>query len=177
MGITMVGMNDIALWMYGDACSGNGFWYSHEIGETAGLTEEQLYWVPHPNGLCILWHVGHIAHRERVHIGRFLQGLETEIIPRGYDVFGTEWCSVKTLRQSIDSVDSVLTWANTVREESLKYILSLNYDDFKTVPPTSRRNLSIGHWLFITSAHTALHIGRIQLLRALIEDRHEEPCW
>jgi hypothetical protein len=57
----MLGIKDLALWMYGDARKGNGFWYSHEIGETAGLTEEQFYWTPNPNGLCILWHVGHIA--------------------------------------------------------------------------------------------------------------------
>jgi hypothetical protein len=61
----MLGIKDIALWMYGDARTGDGFWYSHEIGETAGLTEEQLYWVPHKNLLCILWHVvtSHIENK------------------------------------------------------------------------------------------------------------------
>jgi hypothetical protein len=173
----MLGIKDLALWMYGDVRTGDGFWYSHEIGETAGLTEEQLYWVPHQNGLCILWHVGHIAHREQVHFGRFLKGLENTVIPQGYEVFGTEWCSVKTLSRSIDSIDDVFAWARNVREDSRNYIKSLKNEDFSTVPSTSERSLSIGHWLFITSAHTALHIGRIQLLRALIEDRHEEPCW
>lgn len=49
------------------------FWYAHAdpFREIGGLTEEQLYGVPAPNSLCILWHVGHIAHRERLHIGRF----------------------------------------------------------------------------------------------------------
>jgi hypothetical protein len=163
--------------MFGDARTGDGFWYSHEIGETAGLTEEQLYWVPHPNGLCILWHVGHSANRERVHIGQFLQGRETTLIPPGYDVFGTEWCSVTTIRRSIGSIDDVVSWAQEVREESREYIRSLTDDEVCTVPTTSERGLTIGHWLFITAAHTALHVGRIQLLRACIEDRHEEPCW
>jgi len=173
----MLGIKDLALWMYGDARKGNSFWYSHEIGETAGLTEEQFYWTPNPNGLCILWHVGHIAHRERVHIGRFLQGIEKAIIPQGYEVFGTKWCSVKKLRKSIDSIDNVLAWTHKVRQESRNYIMSLNDEDFSTVTSTSKSDLSIGHWIFITSAHTALHIGRIQLIRALIEDRPEEPCW
>jgi hypothetical protein len=36
--------------------------------------------------------------------------------------------------------------------------------------------LSAAHWLFITVAHGALHIGRIQLLRALIEGKEERAC-
>ena len=172
----MSSIRDLALWMYGDVSTGNGFWYSHEIGEIAGLTEEQLFWVPDPNGLCILWHVGHIAQRERLHIGRFLQGIKGTIIPAEYEIF-SEWCSAKKLRNSIDSIDNVFSWAKEVRDNSRIYIASLEEQDFSTVPSTSRSGLSVGHWIFITSAHTALHIGRIQLIRALIEDRHEEPCW
>jgi hypothetical protein len=112
-----------------------------------------------------------------MHIGRFLQGIEKTIIPQGYEVFGTKWCSVKKLRKSIDSIDKVLDWVHKVRQNSRNYIMSLNDEDFSTITSTSQSNLSIGHWIFITSAHTALHIGRIQLIRSLIEDRHEEPCW
>jgi len=170
-------LKDLALWMYGDARTSGGFWYSHEIGETVGLTEEQLFWVPHPNSLCILWHIGHIAHRERVHFNKFIQGHDNVDIPQGYNVFGTKWCSTETLRQSIDSIKNVFTWAARVREDSQNYIKGLQDKHFSIVTSTSESNLSIGHWLFITSAHTALHIGRIQLLRALLEERHEEPCW
>ena len=133
--------------------------------------------MPDPNGLCILWHVGHIAHREKTHIGRFLQKIEKPIIPQEYEVFGTKWCSAKELRKSIDSIDNIFVWAHRIREDSRNYIMSLKDEDFNVVTPTSERGLSIGHWIFITSAHTALHIGRIQLIRALIENRHEEPCW
>jgi len=170
-------MKDLALWMYGDVSTSNGFWYSHEIGEIAGLKEEQLFWVPDPNGLCILWHVGHIVQRERLHIGRFLQGITgTDLWPAKYEIF-VDWCSAKKLRDSIDSIDNVLSWAKEVRDNSRSYIMSLDEKDFSTVPSTSQGGLSVGHWIFITSAHTALHIGRIQLIRALIEDRREEPCW
>jgi hypothetical protein len=34
----------------------------------------------------------------------------------------------------------------------------------------------VAKWLFITAAHTALHIGRIQLLRALAEGKRERAC-
>ncbi|KPL04913.1 MAG: hypothetical protein AMJ73_03230 [candidate division Zixibacteria bacterium SM1_73] len=155
---------------------GKGFWYADPLREIDGLTEERLFWVPDPNSLCILWHVGHIAHRERTHIGRFLQGFKESIIPPQFDVFGTEWSSVERIRQSVDSVTSVLAWMREVREKSHEYIASLNDRDFSSVPPTSEEGLSVAHWLFITSAHTALHIGRIQLLRALIEGKPERAC-
>ena len=48
---------------------GRGFWYADPLREVAGLTEEQLFWTPDPKALCALWHVGHIAHRERSRVG------------------------------------------------------------------------------------------------------------
>ncbi|TES92880.1 MAG: DinB family protein [Candidatus Cloacimonadota bacterium] len=153
-----------------------GFWYSHPLDDIDGLTEEQLFWVPSPNSLCILWQVGHIAHRERTHIGKFLQGLQGTIIPSQYEVFGPDWCSTEKVRQSVESVKAALTWVSEVRGESHKYIESLTEDDFQAVPQTSPDGLSVAHWLFITTAHTALHIGRIQLLRSLIEGKHERAC-
>ncbi|MCK4352923.1 DinB family protein [candidate division WOR-3 bacterium] len=162
---------DVAHFLYG-----RGFWYADPLREINGLTEEQLYWVPDPNSLCILWHVGHIAHRERSHIGIFLQGLQPTIIPIQFEVFGCEWCSTEKVRQSVDSVESVFEWVREVRKKSHDFIVSLSEDDFHAIPPTSEEGLSVAHWLFITTAHTALHIGRIQLLRALIEGKHERVC-
>lgn len=163
--------NDIAHFLYGPE-----FWYVNPLCEIHGLTDEQLFWVPAPKSLCALWHVGHIAHRERLHIGIFLQGLQGEIIPPQYRVFGPEWRSVDDVRGSVESVESVLNWVRDVRQESHDYITSLSEDEFHTVPATSESGLSVAHWLFITTAHTALHIGRIQLLRALIEGEHERAC-
>jgi hypothetical protein len=162
---------DIAHFLYG-----RGFWYADPLREIDGLTEEQLFWVPHPNSLSILWHVGHISHRERTHIGRFLQGLKETIIPPQYQVFGTDWCSTDEVRQSVGSAQNVLAWVHQVREKSHEYIASLTDDDFHAIPPTSEEGLSVAHWLFITTAHTSLHIGRIQLLRALIEGKPERAC-
>lgn len=163
--------NDIAHFIYGQ-----GFWYANPLREIDGLTDEQLFWVPGPKSLCALWQVGHIAHRERLHIGRFLQGIEGEIIPPRYEVFGAEWRSVDDVRNSIESVSGVLDWVRDVRQKSHDYITSLSEDDFHTVPPTSGDKLSVAHWIFITATHTALHIGRIQLLRALIEGKEERAC-
>jgi hypothetical protein len=75
-------------------------------------------------------------------------------------------------------VERVLFWVREVRAESRAYIESLSERDFLSVPEFSEESegLSVAHWLGITAAHTALHIGRIQLLRALIEDEPERAC-
>ena len=74
---------DLAHFLYG-----RGFWYVDPIKEIHGLTEEQLYWVPNPNALCMLWHVGHVAHREQYHLGVFLQGhYKATIIPSQFEYF------------------------------------------------------------------------------------------
>ena len=173
-------LKNIAIWMFGDVKKDEGFWYSHHINSISGLNEEQLFWIPNPKILCILWYVGHIAHREKCHISKILQDIKGSFVPQKYEIFGDCWCSVKELRSSIDSVQNVLSWADEVRKSSRKYILSLNEKDFYKIPKSSELSneleLSIGHWLFITSAHTSLHIGRIQLLRAMIEDKYERAC-
>jgi len=169
---------DVAHFLYGRGgiYLPEGFWYADPLREIDGLTEEQLFWVPDPNSLCILWHVGHIAHRERTHVGRFLQGLQGTIVPGQYEVFGPGWSSTEKVRLSVGPVQGVLAWVRGVRERSHEYIASLTEDDFHVVPPTSEGGLSVAHWLFITTAHTALHVGRIQLLRALIEGKQERAC-
>jgi len=164
-------LKELAHFLYG-----RGFWYVNPLREIDGLTDEQLFWIPDPNSLPIIWHVGHIAHRERIHIGQFLQGLQGNLIPSQFEVFGPVWCSVDEIRKSVGSVQEVLDWVKKVREESHNYIDSLSDDDFHTVTETSEEGLSTAHWLFITSSHTALHIGRIQLLRALIENKQERAC-
>ncbi len=167
---------ELTHWLCRDVQTDKGFWYSHPLFEIGGLTAEQLFGVPHPNGLCMLWQVGHIAHRERVHIGRFLEGLEGTIIPPKYEVFGTEWCATEEVRRCVGRARDVLAWLRDVRKTGSEYVASLSDDDSHTVPPPSAFDQSAAHWLLITVAHTALHIGRIQLLRALIEGKHERPC-
>jgi hypothetical protein len=168
--------HDLAQFMYGDVRYDKGFWYSHPLWEISGLSEEQLYWTPHPDSLCMLWHVGHIAHRERTHVGRFLRGLTGEIIPLQYEVFGPDWCSAEEIRDTIDSLQGVYEWVRDVRGESNAYIAALGDEDWHRVPPNSEFDMTVAQWLFVTAAHTALHIGRIQTLRALVEGKHERAC-
>jgi hypothetical protein len=172
-----VGMKEVAQYMYGDVLTRRGFWYSHPLFEVSGLSEEQLFWTPGPKSLCILWHVGHIAHRERLHIGVFLEGQpQQKAIPYEFDAFGTEWTPVEELRARIPPIARVFEWVKEVRDASKRYIASLRPEDFmrETSYPSDR--LSVAQWLFITACHTSLHIGRIQLLRALVEDTNERTC-
>ena len=168
----MTEWNDVAHW-----CFGHGFWYTDPVQEVRGLSEDQLFWVPSATSLCALWHVGHIAHRERYHIGCLLEGhSEKEIIPGKFDIFGVDWCSPETVRERVDSVDSVLNWSRQVRQSSHDFISKLDEKDFHVVPASSQEGNSIARVLFQTVAHTALHVGRIQMLRAMIEHKHERPC-
>jgi hypothetical protein len=70
----------------------------------------------------------------------------------------------------------VVKWATEVRRESQKFISSLSDKDFHSIIDTDEDKLSVAHWLFITTSHTALHLGKIQLLRALLEDEFDSPC-
>jgi hypothetical protein len=164
-------LNELTHFLYG-----KGFWYADPLREIKGLLNEQLFWIPDKNSLPIIWQVGHIAHRERYHIGYFLKGEEGELIPERYNVFGTEWYPVEHLRKRVGPVEDVFAWVTDVREKTHAYIDTLSPHDFHRVPDTSGDHLSVAHWLFITACHTALHIGRIQLLRAMIEGMKEKPC-
>ena len=167
--------NELAHWMYGDLKTGSGFWYSHPLAEIHDLGEEQLFWVPDERSFCILWHAAHIAHRERTHIARLIQGINDEIIPPQYDVFGVDWCSVDDVRKSIDSVANVTKWIEEVRDESREFIATLDEAAFHKVLPDAD-GLTIGHWIFITVGHCAIHIGKIQLLRSMLEGKRDNPC-
>ena len=167
--------NDLACWLYGDARTGTGFWYSHPLSDIRGLDEQQLFWVPDGTSLCMLWHAAHIAHRERTHVARIIQGVEGDIIPPQYEVFGVDWWSVDEVRESIDSVVNVTRWIEEVREESIKFIASLKEADFHRILPEAE-GLSVGHWVFITVGHGALHIGKIQLLRNMLQGKEDNPC-
>jgi hypothetical protein len=169
-------LKKVALWMFGDVKTGEGFWYSHYIYNIIDLSEEQLFWIPDPKKLPIIWHIGHIAHRECIHIVNIIQKSKDKVIPPGYEIFGTDWWPVDEIRKSIESVENVVKWATEVRRESQKFISSLSDKDFHSIIDTDEDKLSVAHWLFITTSHTALHLGKIQLLRALLEDEFDSPC-
>jgi hypothetical protein len=155
---------------------GSDFWYCDPLREVDGLSEDQLFWTPDPKGLCVLWQVGHIAHRERTHIGGFLQWLDGVIIPPPYEVFGPDWHSTEEIRQAVPSVEAVFAWVREVRQQSREYVESLTERDLKQIPATSPGGLSVAQWLSITAVHTGLHIGKIQLLRSLVEGTMDRPC-
>lgn len=167
---------ELAHWMYGDVLTDRGFWYSHPLYYVRGLDKEELFWVPDENCLCMLWHVGHIAHGERLHIGRFLQSLEDPLVPPGYDIFGHEWCPVEAVREAVDDPEDVFQWVTDVRQASTDFIANLNEDDWHKVPETSEFGLTIANWLFITVGHEAIHLGKVQMMRAMLEGRPDPPC-
>ena len=174
----MTTWTDVAQFLYGDVKSEDGFWYAHPLKEIEGLTDDQLFWVPDPKSLCMLWHVGHVAHRESTHISSILQAPQGTPVPPEFEVFGTEWCSPEQVRASAGRVTDVFAWIEQVRRHSRAYIASLSDEDYLRVLPSSDfgMGLSVAHWLFITVAHGALHLGRVQMMRAILEGQYDRPC-
>ena len=156
---------------------GNGFWYADPIREIQGLSDEDVFWTPDAGSLCILWHVGHIAHRERIHIGHLIQGRPAdELIPLEYDVFGPDWVSTDEVRASIGTVQEVLEWVRDVRVKSHECIAALNDADLDQPARGDDAALTIGHWLFLTVTHGGVHLGRIQMLRNMRQGRRDNAC-
>jgi len=149
---------------------GCGFWYADPLQEIQGLREDQLYWSPSPDIPCILWHIGHIARQERVHIGTLLQGKSVDsIIPPTYNIFGLDQ-DISRFAEVIHSVQAVLNWVKEVRSESHRFIASLKESDFHRIPPSSFEGNSIAQVLIQTIGHTGLHIGHIQAMRTRVKE-------
>jgi len=149
---------------------GRGFWYTDPVAEVEGLTEDQLLWSPMPETHCILWHVGHIAHRERFHLSVLLQGrAEEDVIPGRFSIFGCDggFPSADQLLNAVGPVDDVKEWAREVRRSSHEFIDSLEEQDFNRLPESSFEGNTNAKVLMQTIGHTGVHIGRIQLLRAM----------
>lgn len=165
-------MIEVAKFLYGPA-----FWYTDPLKEIRGLDLKQLLWVPAPQSLCALWQVGHIAAREQLHVSVIMQGLPGSSLSERYRVFMDEG-SVEEVRRIAEPLDYLYRWVREVREDTKRYIDSLTEEDLRASAPAGENTdaSTVGHWLFITAAHTALHIGRIQMLRALIEDSRERAC-
>lgn len=165
--------HDLLGFLYGE------FWYADPLREIRSLNDEQLYWVPAPTALPIIWQVGHIAHRERYHFGMFIEGIDRrKVIPDEFDAFGPEWASVADIRASVPATADVLRWVQDVRRRSREVIALLTESDLRRRAnnPEPDSILTVEQWLHITAVHTGVHIGRIQLLRALIEGKKERAC-
>lgn len=158
----MSGWKEVAHYIYGE------FWYADPIAEIEGLTQEQLLWQPQSNVHCILWNLGHIAHREHVHFCGGVSGGTDEVIPPEFEIFNAPHTPDELIR-SVGSVEKVVEWVRDVRRGTHAIIEALNEETIHATPPKPFHGLRASHWLMVTAAHTGLHIGRIQLLRRMVE--------
>ena len=163
---------DLAHFMYG-----RGFWYARVLDAIDNLSETQLLWTPRDGDLPMLWHVGHIAQREALHIGCFVAGSRyDELVPERFGVF-VDWEPVERIREGIGSVSDVLRWAQETRERCHGVIDALSDADLDRPSfDESDPHLTVAHWLVITPVHTGVHYGKIQALRAQIEGVHDPAC-
>lgn len=104
-----------------------------------------------------------------MHIGRFIQNRQEELIPPEYEVFGPDWRAGEHLCDRIPDTDEVFDWVREVRRLSHEAVDALSDQDMLRPAQGDPDGNSAAHWLMITAAHTSLHIGRIQMLRAMLE--------
>ena len=163
-------LNDAFHWAFG-----RGFWYADPLAEMKGLSEEQLYWSPAPDIQCVLWHVGHIGHRECFHIQCMLKGRdEEEEFPDKWGIFFDCPYEAVRFRDTFPEPSEITDWLKSVRARSHEFISELKPSDYNFVPTSSFEGGSIARVLMQTVGHTGLHIGRIQLLRRLMRDENAE---
>jgi hypothetical protein len=163
-------MNDAFHWAFG-----RGFWYADPVAEMKSLSEEQLYWSPAPDIQCVLWHVGHIGHREDFHIQCLLKGRdEKEVFPDKWGIFSDCPYEAVPFRNTFPEPGEITNWMRSVRARSHEFISGLKSTDYNSVPRSSFEGGSIARVLMQTVGHTALHIGRIQLLRRLMRNEDVE---
>ena len=159
-----VDLNDAFQWAF---C--RGFWYADPLEAMKGLFDVQLYWSPAPDVQCILWHVGHIGHREGFHIQCLLKGRdEKEVFPDKYGIFFDCPYEADRFKATFPAPREIIDWVRSIRALSHEYIHQLEPTDYNLVPGSSFEGGSIARVLMQTVGHTGLHIGRIQLLRRLM---------
>ena len=152
--------------MYGDR-----FWYSDPLKAVADVGADDLYWTPPPGVKCILWHLGHIAHKEEVHIGVFLETPQRKRVHPELDELFMHGTGADTMKETVPDPELVFAWMKHVRAETRRFIGGLTPDGFDRVPPASHGGLNIGQWLGITLVHTGVHLGQIYALKQLLSNR------
>jgi len=152
--------------MYGDR-----FWYSDPLDAVGDLDTDGLYWMPQADVKCILWHLGHIAHKEEVHIGVFLETPARQRVHPELDELFMHGTGAHAMREIVPDPELVFAWMKHVRSETRRFISGLTPDAFDRVPPASHGGLNIGQWLSITLVHTGVHLGQIYTLKQLLSNR------
>ncbi len=126
-----------------------------------GLPQEALDWVPGSeiNSLCVL--VIHTAGAERYWIGDVIGGNLSDRVRE--EEFHAKGISAERLK---DRLDEVLSYSQSVLE-------ALNLDDLEATrtSPRDGREYTIAWSLAHALEHTALHLGPIQIIRQLWDQK------
>lgn len=139
-------------------------------------------WVrPAPGIVAPGWTFGHIAVTERVHIGRFCQGIDD--IPANYNIFyprDPQEITETQLRKAVSSKDELVAYWREVRGKTLRYLESLSDEDLKLVPekslhpPGPNRDNPVREWFLMTIQHQNHNWGRLCVVQKLVEDRRKK---
>jgi len=127
------------------------------------------------------WTFGHIAVTERVHVGRYLEGIDD--IPSEFNIFypvppPVVIPSEAELAKVIKSKDQLINYWRHVRQQTTDYLKNITDADLKTIPkktlhPKDLPNSSnpIREWFVMTIQHQNYNWGRLEIVKRLITDQ------
>ena len=130
-----------------------------------GLPQEALDWVPGSelNSLCVL--VIHTAGAERYWIGDVIGGNLSDRVRE--EEFHAKGISVKGLNDRLDEVLS--------HSQSVLNALDLNDLETTRTSPRDSREVTVAWSLAHALEHTALHLGHIQIIKQLWDQKPVTP--
>lgn len=127
----------------------------HTLKLAADLTSDISRLQAHPDFSPVGWHLGHIAYTEALWIAEHLAGQSRPFLQ--YDQLFAADGLPKDQRQNLPHLADILTYLNTVREHTVRYLESVSSDDIDQA-------IRLWHWLL---QHECQHLETMTMVLAL----------
>jgi len=169
--------------MYTDMCERDVYRWQLDytmpviIRDFSAIPQDRLTWRPAAMTRCAAHIFGHMAVKERVHIGGFLAGVRD--IPDKYSVFHSLTHCDPTEKQVLDAMGSrkeLIAYWNQVRAQTHAYLDSITDAILKEVPQKTilprgdpNRENPAREWFVMTIKHQNMAGGEIHMIRRILE--------
>jgi uncharacterized damage-inducible protein DinB len=128
------------------------------------IPDTALYCQPHQGLNSAAWIFGHIATTERAHLGGFAQGIWD--IPKRYGILDS-CASIPTEQELMDSIGSkasIISYWDSVREQTHEYLDALSDEEMKSLPGHMGEpfnNSPVREFFAMTIHHQNYHFGQL----------------
>jgi uncharacterized damage-inducible protein DinB len=143
------------------------------IGNFEAIPDDLVCVRPRPNVNSPGWILGHVAVTERLHVGRFVEGVDD--VPKRFRVFRAAKPSGEDVRRVVESKEALVSYWHGVRAKTEAYLDRITDEDLLKVPqhdlrpPDVNQENVTAEWFVMTIQHQNQHNGELHLIRKLIE--------